>query len=435
MDATDGVLTHPVDTDTEDDSVLRGSPAVLVGIDILRPFSDNLGDASATYAYWLNPRQGPTAPGEVVCLSCHAAHDADPGTPIFRKQKDTDGYAGGGICDNCHGGDIFAGRASHPQGPGVTNVNDASEAWPNNGALPINWGTSSDEMWCETCHAGHNGEVGARFMLRRTDANSQICVDCHTDTDTTTQTTPFPATNLSTEQSDSANPSGYIQERYYDGTYDSSAAGSRMGTHAAYRTIKATPGAGEIDHDLWKASLGSGTLKSSYGVGGLVIVCQSCHTPHDADPVGGWGGSGDVNGIPSKNLLYQQNGQDLGHTGSNGGNTGNDAQDSYDPTTDTICQGCHVPDGTHPVQDWTVSRTAAAVNTASAFAKAGVIPKPTDYTSADVMTCESCHAPHAAASATGSWILEDGDAGTPGTGGERVDSRNRDPLCDLCHGY
>lgn len=411
-EAADTFLFHPVNAGTDDDIVVRGG--LNVTITVARPFSGNLGDSTSSYASVLNAYSGTS--GEVVCLSCHGVHEAAPSTPIFRQEKIS---VGTGICDDCHQ-TVMAG-ASHPVN--VTMTNEHGGVWPNTGGLPLFTGN----VRCETCHAGHNGAVGARFILRRTDANSEICVDCHTPTNTSTQAI-FPATNGATTVSNSANPSQYIMETLYDGS-NFGALGARRGTHAAYRTVRT---AAPADHTAWKVTLTGATanMTNFYGTNGNTIICQSCHTPHGANVVGGNFGS-----AGSKNILYVQNGNAAARTGvDGGGNVGGGQQTGYDMTADTICQACHVPTGTHAVQAWTVSRTAAALNPTSSFVLAAGPTDPADY-STNGMTCESCHVAHAAATAGGSFILEAAASATAPTGGERPDDRNRDALCALCHNY
>jgi predicted CXXCH cytochrome family protein len=426
-EAVKTLIVHPVDAGSGDDIVVRNG--VNVAITVNRPFSANLG-VTGGYASLL-ARAG-TA-GEVVCLSCHGVHETAPNTQIFRQEIASPGT---GICDDCHR-TVMTG-SSHPVG--VTMTNEHGGVWPNRDALPL----TGANIVCSTCHAGHSGAAGARFMLRTTDANSEICVNCHTTIrvvpnagayGTLGTPAPYAETNpVGPVVSNSANPSQYMREALYSGADYTAAVGTRLGTHASYRNVRNAGG-----HQAWKVTLTgpaqtTGAITSFYGAGN-VIICQSCHAPHGASVAGGWHGT-----AGSKDILLQQNGTDGARTGvDGGGNVGGAGQTGYDQTKDTICQACHVPTGTHAVQSWIVSRTGVALNPASAFVTAvgGVPTAPADYfAAAGPMTCESCHSPHAAATTGGSFILEAAGASAQATtGGERPEDRNRDPLCALCHAY
>jgi predicted CXXCH cytochrome family protein len=403
---------HPVDAGTGDGvSAATGETITILNY---TDFSLNLQGAKQA-----------TGTQEILCLSCHDVHQANPSTAITRVEL---GVVNGGICDDCHGTSPFGG-STHPIN--VTLAQDDGGTWPNNDGLPL-YGTGSDEVTCDTCHGAHDGDAApAVSLLRIRSNNSELCNGCHTAIDNTTNTwaetgRTYPA--IAAAGADGgANPSGYIMPQGF--TADLGALNSQTGTHAANRTI---------DKTEWAVSLTSDfSVQNSYGTAGTTIICESCHAVHGADAVGGW--SPDKSAI-GNNLLFRQNGKGATRTNPNSG--------AYNEADDSYCSACHAdrttpatnpvaPSGTHPVQSWNVTRTAAAVNTtATSFADVNPPVATADYDGGTdgVMTCESCHAPHAAGTGMGSFCLEAG-TGAATAGARPGAARNRDTLCALCHSY
>jgi len=235
------------------------------------------------------PGQGAATRSEIVCLTCHAIHDGEPGTPILRaKTKD--------FCSDCH--TLSIGVVSHPVGYGsAMRDNPDAAVWPNGDNLPLSdyyLGTNISksftrvkainvDMACFTCHAAHDGTDG--FMLRVTDDNSRICTGCHTDI----------------VAGGGENPSNYIAE-YNDNddgsgdaptTAGTSPATTRLGSHYTGTVTSTDAATGELRWTFsaaWTDTNTGGTgVKSQtahwYGSSagsGKRMQCQSCHTPHDA---------------------------------------------------------------------------------------------------------------------------------------------------------
>ncbi len=298
---------------------------------------------------------------EIVCLTCHALHDGENGTPMLRANSLT-------YCNDCHTNSI--GLVSHPVGPGSAMADNPDGAtWPNGDVLPLanyyqgSGGTTSfnhtpadanlEDMACFTCHAAHDGVDG--FMLRVKDDNSRICVGCHTD---------FVATTGNVSQRE--NPSNYIAEyaesptarlgSHYTGTISDSQANSAYG-----ETRWAFSGA-------WTDTIsGPATAQTSHWAGGgsySRIQCQSCHTPHNA-----------ASGLAEANTYDGTTSPvDWDNTVEDGSN-GYDMSANYDaadpantkmcatPTSalllgnnvdSKICATCHWPSGTHVTTIFTV---------------------------------------------------------------------------------
>ena len=399
--------THPVNAGTGDGNTALGPINIIDWV-----FTNNLTGS----------QQGTLGNGEVICLSCHAPHQAEGTTPILREELQN---ADGSICNDCHGS-APVGGANHPAGDVAEAeiTNEDGGVWPNNDGLPLG-GSTGTRVVCDTCHAAHDGDPAASYLLRIDSTSSQLCNGCHTQVDNTatdwtgavTAFVPF------VDGGDSANPSSYIENQNYAGNVSGGNLVLHEGTHASSRTIGAVALAAGYDTVLTAAS----TRATRYPAG--VIICQSCHIVHGADAAGGWHGT-----AGSENILAVENGNTGTRTGTDGG------AGAYDATDDAICSACHAggtnpvaPDGTHPVQAWFVTRTSNAVVNTGAGSYADVQP-PTatsDYNGA-VMTCESCHAPHAAVTSMGSFILEGGTSDAA-TGGTRPNVRNRDILCQNCH--
>jgi predicted CXXCH cytochrome family protein len=472
----------------------------------------------------------PTTRSEIVCLTCHAVHDGEPGTPILRAK--TKNY-----CSDCHTFSI--GDVSHPVGYGsAMQDNPDLTAWPNGDNLPLSdyylggSGTSFNrvkdntvDMACFTCHGAHDGVDG--FMLRITDDNSRICTGCHTD---------FAWAGGSPGE----NPSNYIME--YEDRDDASkdkptptlskSALTRLGSHFT-GTVTNTGGANSVTGETRWAFTGAWTdtytgsattTQTSHwtgsGSGYPRMQCQSCHTPHNA--ASGLVEANAYDGLTTP--IDYDNGSTI--VGTNINYSPVDAQNevsvpgwvrttkmAFTPTSalllgnnarSKMCATCHWPRGTHVTTIYTVpakpdpQRTSAgnvrrrrdyctriekyvitllngeqeyqynvydliADGTVTAPAggtndgvrtpespcnfppfKPGSVPGLSGNTENAILTtdgkpaemlCDSCHAPHAAATGSGAFILEagTGDASTKQFANQRVATRNYQALCWRCH--
>jgi hypothetical protein len=152
------------------------------------------GTRTANSSVWRsNAKYNSGGTNVIGCQSCHAVHgvegSAGTGTPVFNNQPSYGGRAFYGItilaaartnatnsafCQVCHASTVTGtGAGNHP-------VNTASANWKvtvdRSGTSPINnwtWGTSADEIVCESCHDVHYGSDNSA-ILRRAVANAQI---------------------------------------------------------------------------------------------------------------------------------------------------------------------------------------------------------------------------------------------------------------------
>jgi predicted CXXCH cytochrome family protein len=428
---------------------------------------------------------------EIICLTCHAIHDGEKGSPILRGNSTT-------YCIDCHSPSI--GAVSHPVGYGSRMIDNPDAAvWPNGDNLPLsdyyqgsggasfkhNGTDTSIDMECFTCHAAHDGVDS--FMLRVSDDNSRICVGCHTDFVADSHENP---SNLISEYEE------LVSARlgsHYTGTVTSpdSKIGEIRWTFSGAWT-DTTSSRDQTSH--WNGGNGGGTQGTGPGRSSLRMQCQSCHTPHDA-----------ATGLVESNA-YDGSITPIDH------NSPDDAEDiniNYDGTTTTrmaytpttalllgnngdskICATCHWPIGTHVTTIYTVPAKPDAVRVAGGamkkyrnyctrtsafivsilngeqeyqynvydliaggevtdtnFVADGRTPEsPTNFppmlpgkvpTTAGQgrMVCDSCHAPHAAATGSGAFILEagTGDATSVSLANQRVAKRNYQDLCWKCH--
>jgi len=346
-------------------------------------------------------------------------------------------------------------------------------------------GDVTTDMACHTCHAAHDGSDS--FMLRITDDNSRICTGCHTDI-------VAQAANYLTVGSGMENPANYIAEyqeaptarlgSHYTGTVTNS-------TIVIGETRWAYTGA-------WTDTT-SATKQTSHWNGGVTgltrMQCQSCHTPHDAATGLVEGNTFDGNQAgPGGTPVDQNHPSDTDNNNTNYDGTSatrmcatpNSALLLGSNARSKMCATCHWPKGTHVTTIWTVAakpdprrsggtaqkkkyrdyctRTSAFIISILNGAQeqrylvydliandstqdsiqtpesptnfpplfAGVVPT----SAVGEMVCDSCHAPHGAATGSGAFILEDGtgDASTVYVGAnQRVATRNYQELCWKCH--
>jgi predicted CXXCH cytochrome family protein len=370
--------------------------------------------------------------------------------------------------------------------------------WPNGDNLPLadyyrgSGGTTAfnravnatTDMECFTCHAAHDGVDS--FMLRVNDNNSRICVGCHTTFVATSGANENPS-NLIAEYQEAATAR---LGSHYTGTVVNSNAtiGEIRWTYSGSWT-DTTSSRKQTSH--WT---GGGAGAGSQGTRlGLRMQCQSCHTPHDAAT-----GLVEANGYDGSitDIDFDQPNDSEAYANINfDGSTS--TRMAYTPTTalllgnnasSKMCATCHWPVGTHVTTIYTVIAKPDAVRVAggakkkyrnycsrnSAFIisilngeqetqynvwdliadgnvtgtgfdgirtpespcnfpplQPGVVPT----TSGPQMLCDSCHAPHGAATGSGAFILEagSGDASAVAVANQRVAKRNYQDLCWLCH--
>jgi len=428
------------------------------------------------------------ARNEVVCLTCHAIHDGEAGTPILRAASAT-------YCQDCHAASL--GAVSHPVGTGsAMRDNPDGATWPNADILPLaNYyqgdpasgtaafggryasgtpGAITTNMECHTCHAAHDGVD--EFMLRVTDDNSRICTGCHTDI----------------VAGGGENPSNYIAE-YQEG------ATARMGSHYTGTVTNTNQVSGETRWAYtgsWTDTTSTPRQTAHWGTGGAALPrmqCQSCHTPHDAASGLVEDNSYDGNAIGLGSVDFVHPLDDLGTNVNYDGTTG--TRMSATPYSalllgnnrkSKMCATCHWPRGTHVTTIYSVSgkvdpnratggsgdrtkyrdwctrtnnwiikilnggqetryfvydliandSTADTVETPESPTNfppyfPGIVPTDTQ----GEMLCDSCHAPHGAATGSGAFILEAGSgyASTLALANQRVFQRNYQDLCWKCH--
>ena len=145
------------------------------------------------------------ANGVVYCSVCHAQHSQamtpfDPAAPAYtgagtgngrhfmRVNNDHDQ-----MCKDCHNArnvtNSLAG--SHP----VSIITPTNLTHKRPVLLPLEKTTST--IGCLTCHAIHDSPVNDGKLLRLTNSVS-VCIDCHTQSDTTSPGAHFAATNSAT---------------------------------------------------------------------------------------------------------------------------------------------------------------------------------------------------------------------------------------------
>jgi predicted CXXCH cytochrome family protein len=128
--------------------------------------------------------------GDITCQTCHDVHQ--PGVtnhPFILVDTNIDSQ----MCVNCHDGvqgpsigyshpyqvpfgDIIPTDGSAAQGtPPANAIDDDGENGPD---YPLN----SDNLVCESCHGTHRkvDDLGTK-LLRITNTNSELCLNCHTD--------------------------------------------------------------------------------------------------------------------------------------------------------------------------------------------------------------------------------------------------------------
>jgi predicted CXXCH cytochrome family protein len=461
------------------------------------------------------PGQGTATRSEIVCLTCHAIHDGEPGTPILRSRtKD--------FCSDCH--TLSIGGVSHPVGYGsAMRDNPDAAVWPNGDNLPMSdyytggvatksFKRSIDsitDMACFTCHAAHDGMDG--FMLRVTDDNSRICTGCHTDLAVSGGTGGENPSNYIAEYNDNDDGLGDVSS-----SVGTSSVLTRLGSHYTGTVTSTDNVVGEArwaftgswtdtDND------GAGPVKAqtSHWTGAYLstiarMQCQSCHTPHVAASGLVEANTYDGSTTPVDwDFPLAVAGNDINFDPSLSPNT--TTKMAFTPTSalllgnnvdSKMCATCHWPRGTHVTTIYSVpakpdpNRAAGdlrrrrdyctriekyiitmlngeqevqynvydLIATGSLYGsganmdsvrtpespcnfpplKPGVAPGTAaadNAISGSKMLCDSCHAPHGAATRAGAFILEAGTgaASTIQLANQRIATRNYQALCWRCH--
>ncbi len=136
-----------------------------------------------------------------ACDACHIPHSADSTVELLWagtlvSTGDLTEWTGASIddasllCVSCHDGQTATGESSpadpnnvvgrdltddHPVG---VTYDGAAAGYKTTPTVPL-YGTSDDEVSCASCHDVHNGSGVVAPLLRITNVNSALCLDCH----------------------------------------------------------------------------------------------------------------------------------------------------------------------------------------------------------------------------------------------------------------
>jgi len=340
-----------------------------------------------------------------ICESCHAPHvnaartastprtdvTADAGAYILR-----DDIAN--LCSNCHTGTV-AGH--HPVGMaytagGVTYLRNTS-------------GGGTQTLVCGTCHNGaggaHNwtaaGAIGldnawvpsnnGRSATQATDmynaGMSKTCMDCHYAMDGN-------AASVSPTLGTSATAAVGIEAGFQ--TLNTSMGTHYVGLmHTASTTWRNAPLVADIQSTtaVWSTALGTslaapGWARFGGDAANPVLVCESCHELEPGKNVGAGA---------NQHLLLARYGD---------GNNGNDGTGDTATGRDVLCEACHgVPTGTHPLTGQNVGTGSAHVlNSTVPWLRSPLLGYATLGTNA--LSCDGCHQPHDANTASYTFILD-----------------------------
>jgi predicted CXXCH cytochrome family protein len=203
----------------------------------------------------------PSSP--ILCTTCHAPHDADPGTPLLRSSE------AGDFCEECHN-TVFL-QNHHP-----LEVDRCGANIP----LPA-YGGSAGKMYCSTCHRAHNAGLGKEEdlfvpLLREKWEDGEVCASCH------------PAGNPTCSQNPEQQASHFVGDPNLPETY-------------------ADPEP-PLRRDSWSES----GLFSTYGGGGdgTIVTCLSCHTFKERAVVSGDDGTSGYLLARSGNLVEWGEGEE-----------------------------------------------------------------------------------------------------------------------------
>ncbi len=330
-----------------------------------------------------------------ICESCHAPHPAAELEAPVRTDVGPDGgpwllrgSTAGSFCQECH----TAFASHHPVG---MTYNSAGASYLANAS-----GGAGDTLDCTTCHSGaHNWSAASAVALdgswvptdngrsttQATDMfnadMSKTCMDCHYGMDGhaasvsptlgTGATVTLEADFQTVDQSMGTHYIGLIHDtntNWYGSAGDAP-------TVSIYNTGANWSGVDTAYADGWSRFGGTNSADNR------VIVCESCH---ELEP--------DKNKGITHLLLAPYT------EGSNGDDGDTDGRDD-------LCEACHgVPPGTHAVTGKTVSRTGTTPNTSASWLRSPIIGDATLGT--NKISCDSCHQPHDANSASYTFILD-----------------------------
>lgn len=357
-----------------------------------------------------------------VCIFCHAPHNSTPVRPLWNRAAPAEAYTiytsraldatlgqptgTSKMCLSCHDGTIALGAVASRQTPiamagGVTVMpggrsligTDLRDDHPvsfqfdsslsardphlrSPGALPAQVRLDANgELQCTTCHDAHNNVYGSFLVMHN--ANSQLCVTCHTMGATTIS--GHAACNAC-HQTHTAPSGPYLLKHQ---TVTQTCVSCHDGS---------VPGAPNVDPDLHKAwPHDTQSPVDPDGPPREHATCTSCHDPHTMSPGSAPAGS-----------LHPSLGRKAGVNASG-------APVSPAHAEAEVCFACHA-DGasTQPL----VSRRIAQNNTRLEFSPGAVSFHPVlapgrnsdvpslrpGWTTASMMHCSHCHASDSAGS-------------------------------------
>ncbi len=385
--------------------------------------------------------------GEVLCTTCHKAHDALKNSPILRPPVQAETF-----CEECHSSESFN---HHPIGNDLGGGSvDSGKPHASTREVTISAGflskgttygkTEEGALYCSSCHRAHNAKCEPILVTDCSDGGSScdICLECH------------PKFNPTWQTDDSYKATHFIGNPYLNEVDQIDLDTGQV--------IGKQPGYGDqyppLNFETWPES----GLESVYGgTGGaasgqdggidIEITCCSCHsfdsggiTAGDADEApydGTTLASGYVESDLTSGLLARA-GQFKEWLESDveefdiGGNRGTVSKvDKY------LCTGCHgLTPNSHPDSDYGEGFSHPMMNAD------GSNLTPADgvrLTYNQHLNCESCHSAHEADSKGGFFILRETDqspvardAGTSAPNPYLIRDRSEiefAPLCHRCH--
>jgi predicted CXXCH cytochrome family protein len=387
--------------------------------------------------------------GEVLCNTCHKAHDAIPNSPMLRPTIESSTF-----CEECHNDQAFS-QSHHPSGDmsgGFASINSGKpHADTRVVVIPdgvwergVTYGTPEDgKIYCSSCHRAHNAPCIPILVFDCEEGGGacDICYECHPKFNPTWQTDDdWKATHFI------GDPSLSVIDRLDITT------GEPFGTQPGY--FDQYP---PIYEDMWPDS---GEYSRYDGESGNGINCCSCHsfskegiTSGDADytphlgPVlaSGYQPEDLTAGLLAPAGKWKEWLEDEVIDFDLGGERG-----TVQRAPTYLCTGCHglnpntlpgqgvVGEGfTHALMDadgtkWPIDPDEEVIT----------------YTYRDHINCESCHSPHEADSRSGFYILREAElnnnfgsstsagSGTPVSDPYVIRQRGEiefAPICHKCH--
>jgi nitrate reductase cytochrome c-type subunit len=392
-----------------------------------------------------------------ICESCHTPHPAannagrasitvSTGTPILRDTNSN-------ICSVCHTG-MLANH--HPTGAGIMTARFNWASGTGGNTLGAGSGTN---LTCGDCHNGNgahnwagmsqvgldndwipaNNGRGAGDVVGGTNLpqyGNDSCKLCHIG----------PTGSLHASPTKSAGDAGAAVTH----TWRSNAGYTDLGDGSHFIGDNVTPmyGAGffagsafNATTDVWDNTTGTtGSARGGWSRWYNTIGSVGCQSCHELEP--------DKN-MPSTALL-------LGWYFDGGTEAANSANDPAG-----FCQACHgqTPGGgtPHPMTGSTIGRAVTAgratttlITGAGAYIGAGAptqLGGTSTFGGVDMMNCDSCHQPHDAATAGGTYIYEGPAANVAATTAPVLNAQNNPGrgstatglvdtnFCNQCHSY